>query len=93
MHVHFENDNFNIFDLPLPQPRPQSPRSIDQRKIARVIIRHQIRLAVEKRFHFLVPGTIFYVYFPILWRALSKALWKSSVVEEESAIFPKDSRS
>ena len=59
VHVHFENDNFNIFDLPLPQPRPQCPRSIDQRKISIVIIRRQTRLAVEKRFHFLVPGTIF----------------------------------
>ena len=91
MHVHFENDNFNIFELPLPQPRPQSPRSIHQRTIARE--RRQIRLAIEKRFHFLVPGNIFYVSFPIFSRALSKALRKSSVVEEESAIFPKDSRS
>ena len=59
MHAHFENDKFNLFELPLRQPRPQSPRSIDQRTGER----GQIRLSVEKQFNFLVPGTVFFFYF------------------------------
>ena len=56
MHAHFENDKFRIFELPLRQPRPQSPRSIYWPTGER----GQIRLSVEKQFHFLVRGTAFF---------------------------------
>lgn len=41
------------------------------------------------RFHFLAVD----FYFPYLSKAQFKALWNSSLLEVESAIFPKDSRS